>query len=401
MFNIAVAQSGGPTAAINASLTGVFNGAEQEKDVDEIYGAENGIEGILGDRLLNLRSILMDDHDKQLLMTTPSTILGSCRFKLKDWHEDESDYLRITEVFNRHNIRAFFYIGGNDSMDTVMKLNNYFVAKDIRIKVVGVPKTIDNDVTETDHTPGFGSAAKYVACSLQEIIRDSRVYSIPSVTIVEIMGRDAGWLAASSCVLRATGDTAPHLIYLPEGEFSPEKYLEDVRKAQLRYKAVIVAVSEGITAGGVTSEVVDAFGHKYLSGVGKWLEGYTKAHIGCKVRSIELNVMQRCSSHIASLTDLNEAERIGREAVKAALTYGESGVMMAFRRISNNPYRVEIVTADISKIANQEKKFPREWINPEGNNVTVDALNYFLPLIQGEPQLEFRNGIPVHFRLDQ
>ena len=401
MFNIAVAQSGGPTAAINASLTGVFNGAEQEKEVDEIYGAENGIEGILGDRLLNLRSILMDDHDKQLLMTTPSTILGSCRFKLKDWHEDESDYLRITEVFNRHNIRAFFYIGGNDSMDTVMKLNSYFVAKDIRIKVVGVPKTIDNDVTETDHTPGFGSAAKYVACSLQEIIRDSRVYSIPSVTIVEIMGRDAGWLAASSCVLRANGEPAPHLIYLPEGEFSPEKYLEDVRKAQLRYKAVIVAVSEGITAGGVTSEVVDAFGHKYLSGVGTWLEGYTKEHIGCKVRSIELNVMQRCSSHIASLTDLNEAERIGREAVKAALTYGESGVMMAFRRISNNPYRVEIVTADISKIANQEKKFPREWINPEGNNVTVDALNYFLPLIQGEPQLEFRNGIPVHFRLDQ
>lgn len=401
MFNIAVAQSGGPTAAINASLTGVFNGAEQEKEVDEIYGAENGIEGILGDRLLNLRSILMNDHDKQLLMTTPSTILGSCRFKLKDWHEDESDYLRITEVFNRHNIRAFFYIGGNDSMDTVMKLNSYFVAKDIRIKVVGVPKTIDNDVTETDHTPGFGSAAKYVACSLQEIIRDSRVYSIPSVTIVEIMGRDAGWLAASSCVLRANGEPAPHLIYLPEGEFSPEKYLEDVRKAQLRYKAVIVAVSEGITAGGVTSEVVDAFGHKYLSGVGKWLEGYTKEHIGCKVRSIELNVMQRCSSHIASLTDLNEAERIGREAVKAALNYGESGVMMAFRRISNNPYRVEIVTADISKIANQEKKFPREWINPEGNNVTVDALNYFLPLIQGEPQLEFRNGIPVHFRLDQ
>ena len=401
MFNIAVAQSGGPTAAINASLTGVFNGAEQEKEVDEIYGAENGIEGILGDRLLNLSSILMDDHHKQLLMTTASTILGSCGFMLKDWHEDESDYLRITEVFNRHNIRAFFYIGGNDSMDTVMKLNSYFVAKDIRIKVVGVPKTIDNDVTETDHTPGFGSAAKYVACSLQEIIRDSRVYSIPSVTIVEIMGRDAGWLAASSCVLRANGEPAPHLIYLPEGEFSPEKYLEDVRKAQLRYKAVIVAVSEGITAGGVTSEVVDAFGHKYLSGVGKWLEGYTKEHIGCKVRSIELNVMQRCSSHIASLTDLNEAERIGREAVKAALTYGESGVMMAFRRISNNPYRVEIVTADISKIANQEKKFPREWINPEGNNVTVDALNYFLPLIQGEPQLEFRNGIPVHFRLDQ
>ncbi len=403
MFNIAVAQSGGPTAAINASLAGVFNGAEQASEIDEIYGAENGIEGILGDRLLNLRSILMDEHDKQLLMTTPSTILGSCRFKLKDWHEDETDYLRITEVFNRHNIRAFFYIGGNDSMDTVMKLHSYFTEKDIRIKVVGVPKTIDNDVTETDHTPGFGSAAKYVAATMQEIIRDSRVYSIPSVTIVEIMGRDAGWLAASSCVLRANGEPAPHMIYLPEGEFSPEKFLADVKQAQLRYKAVIVAVSEGITAGeaGVSSEVVDAFGHKYLSGIGKWLEAYTKEHIGCKVRSIELNVMQRCSSHIASLTDLTEAERIGREAVRTALEYGRSGVMMAFHRISNNPYRVEIVSADITKIANQEKKFPREWINPEGNNVTVDALNYFLPLIQGEPQLEYRNGIPVHFRLNQ
>lgn len=402
MFNIAVAQSGGPTAAINASLAGVFNGAEQNPEIDEIYGAENGIEGILGDRLLNLRSILMDEHDKKLLMTTPSTILGSCRFKLRDWREDETDYLRITEVFNRHNIRAFFYIGGNDSMDTVMKLHGYFTAKDVGIKVVGVPKTIDNDVTETDHTPGFGSAAKYVAATLQEIIRDSRVYSIPSVTIVEIMGRDAGWLAASSCVLRANGEPAPHMIYLPEGEFSPEKYLSDVKNAQTRYKAVIVAVSEGISAGGGnSSEAVDAFGHKYLSGIGKWLESYTKEHIGCKVRSIELNVMQRCSSHIASLTDLSEAERIGREAVKSALEYGNSGVMMSFRRISNNPYRVEIVPADITKVANQEKKFPREWINPEGNNVTVDALNYFLPLIQGEPELEYRNGIPVHFRLNQ
>lgn len=402
MFNVAVAQSGGPTAAINASLTGVFNGAEQEAQVDEIYGAENGIEGIINDRLLNLRSILMDEHDKQLLMTTPSTILGSCRFKLKDWHEDDSDYRKIAETFSRHNIRAFFYIGGNDSMDTVMKLHSYFTEKGIDIKVVGVPKTIDNDVMETDHTPGFGSAAKYVATTLQEIIRDSRVYSIPSVTIVEIMGRDAGWLAASSCVLRANGEPAPHLIYLPEGEFSPEKYLSDVKQAQLRYKAVIVAVSEGVSAGsGVSSEIVDAFGHKYLSGIGKWLEEYTKEHIGCKVRSIELNVMQRCSSHIASQTDLLEAERIGREAVKSALIYGASGVMMAFHRLSNNPYRVEITTADITKVANQEKKFPREWINQEGNNVTVDALNYFLPLIQGEPKLEYRNGIPIHFRLDQ
>ena len=396
-----VAQSGGPTSAINATLAGVIEAAIRNPEVSDVLGARYGIQGVLREQFLDLSGI---EHIEDMLATlavTPAAALGSCRFKLKDPAQDPSEFEELIRIFQKHEIGYFVYIGGNDSMDTVMKLNSYFTAKDIRIKVVGVPKTIDNDVTETDHTPGFGSAAKYVACSLQEIIRDSRVYSIPSVTIVEIMGRDAGWLAASSCVLRANGEPAPHLIYLPEGEFSPEKYLEDVRKAQLRYKAVIVAVSEGITAGGVTSEAVDAFGHKYLAGVGKWLEGYTKDHIGCKVRSIELNVMQRCSSHIASLTDLNEAERIGREAVKAALTYGESGVMMAFRRISNNPYRVEIVTADISKIANQEKKFPREWINPEGNNVTVDALNYFLPLIQGEPELEFRNGIPVHFRLDQ
>ncbi|MBP1544567.1 MAG: 6-phosphofructokinase [Oscillospiraceae bacterium] len=406
MFNIAVAQSGGPTAAINASLTGVFNGAEACPEIDEIYGAENGIEGILNNQLLNLRAILMDDHDKELLMKTPSTILGSCRFKLKDFEQDEESYLKILDTFNKHNIKAFFYIGGNDSMDTVMKLDRYFTAQGIDIKVVGVPKTIDNDVTETDHTPGFGSAAKYVATSLQEIIRDSRVYSIPSVTIVEIMGRDAGWLAASSCVLRANGEPAPHMIYLPEGDFSPEKYLEDVKLAQLRYKAVIVAVSEGVTLDikeleDDTDGKTDAFGHAMLGGIGKKLEKYTAAHIGCKVRSIELNVMQRCSSHIASLTDITEAERIGREAVAAAIERGESGVMMCFKRISNNPYRCEIVSAEIAKIANQEKKFPREWINLEGNNVTIDALNYFLPLIQGEPEIEYRNGIPVHFRLNQ
>lgn len=403
MFNVAVAQSGGPTAAINASLSGVFSGAESFKEIGDIYGSENGIEGIINDSLINLRNVIMNDHDKELLMKTPSTILGSCRYKLKDYSVEEEAYIKIVETFNRHNIKAFFYIGGNDSMDTVMKLDGYFKAKGIDIKVVGVPKTIDNDVTETDHTPGFGSAAKYVATSMQEIIRDSRVYSIPSVTIVEIMGRDAGWLAASSCVLRANGEPAPHMIYLPESDFTLDKFIADVKAAQTRYKAVIVAVSEGIKCEtvGVSSELTDAFGHKYLSGIGKYLEKITQDNIGCKVRSIELNVMQRCSSHIASWTDLTEAERIGRTAVSAALSEGKSGVMMAFKRISNDPYRVEIVSADISKVANCEKKFPKEWISSEGNNVTIDALNYFLPLIQGEPEIEFRNGIPVHFRLNQ
>lgn len=401
MFNIAAAQSGGPTSAINSSLAGIFTEALKHSEIDTVYGSINGIEGVLGDEFVDLGKILTSDYDIDLLMKTPSTVLGSCRFKLKDPSDDDSDYRRAAENLQKHNIKAFFYIGGNDSMDTVMKLDKWFRENGVDIRVVGVPKTIDNDVAETDHTPGFGSAAKYVAASLQEIIRDSRVYSIPSVTIVEIMGREAGWLAASSCVLRANGEPAPHMIYLPEADFSADKFIADIRESQKRYKAVIIAVSEGINMGdGFSSELTDAFGHKYLSGVGKHLEKLVGDEIGCKVRSIELNVMQRCSSHIASLTDITEAREIGEAAVRAAMS-GESGVMMIFRRISNNPYRVEIVSASVDGVANKEKLFPAEWINAEGNNVTVDALNYFLPLIQGEPEIEYRNGIPVHFRLNQ
>ena len=406
-MNIAVAQSGGPTCAINASLLGVIKEALKVPKIKTIFGSVNGIEGIINDELIDLKNFIKTNEDMELLRQTPSTVLGSCRYKLPNVEQNEQIYKTITECFERHNITAFFYIGGNDSMDTVNKLSAYYkkIGKDI--KIIGVPKTIDNDLCETDHTPGFGSAAKYVATSLQEIAYDSSVYSIKSVTIVEIMGRDAGWLTASSCVLRANGEPAPHLIYLPESEFSIEKFLDDIRTAQQKYKAVIVAVSEGIKfddekylASGFSSELTDAFGHKYLSGVGKYLEKIVGANIGCKVRSIELNVMQRCSSHIASLTDITEAKTIGEEAVKAALR-GESGVMMVFKRISNNPYRVEVVSADISGIANKEKLFPSEWINSKGNNVTVDALNYFLPLIQGEPTIEYMNGIPVHFRLNQ
>ncbi len=401
MFNIAAAQSGGPTSAINSSLAGIFTEAMKQPEIDTVYGSINGIEGGLGGEFVDLGKILTSDYDIDLLMKTPSTVLGSCRFKLKDPREDDSDYRKAAENLTKRGVKAFFYIGGNDSMDTVMKLDKWFRENGVDIKVIGVPKTIDNDVAETDHTPGFGSAAKYVAASLQEIIRDSRVYSIPSVTIVEIMGREAGWLAASSCVLRANGEPAPHMIYLPEADFSADKFISDIREAQKRYKAVIIAVSEGISIGeGFSSELTDAFGHKYLSGVGKYLEKIVGDNIGCKVRSIELNVMQRCSSHIASLTDITEAREIGEAAVRAAVS-GESGVMMIFRRISNNPYRVEIVTSSVDGVANKERLFPAEWINADGNNVTVDALNYFLPLIQGEPEIEYRNGIPVHFRLNQ
>ena len=403
MFNIAIAQSGGPTAAINATLAGVFARAEKTEEVDEIYGALNGIEGILNDHLINLRHIIMNEEDKDLLMKTPSTILGSCRYKLPALEEDDSQYKIIVENLQKHHIKVFFYIGGNDSMDTVMKLDAYLKREQIDICAVGVPKTIDNDLMETDHTPGFGSAAKYVAISLQEIIRDSRVYSIPSVTIVEIMGRDAGWLAASSCVLRANGEPAPHLIYLPESPFTLEQYIQDVKNALTRYKAVIIAVSEGVTFpdGGTENQAKDAFGHTQNAGIGKKLEEYTAKHFQCKVRSIELNVMQRCSSHAASLTDLEESERIGGAAAEFGIEYHQSGIMAAFKRISNNPYRVEIIPCPVQDVANKEKKFPVEWISPEGNNVTVDALNYFLPLIKGEPVLKYKNGIPMHFRIDQ
>lgn len=403
MFNIAIAQSGGPTAAINATLAGVFARAEKTEEVDEIYGALNGIEGIINDHLINLRHIIMNEEDKDLLMKTPSTILGSCRYKLPSLEEDDLQYKTIVENLQKHHVKVFFYIGGNDSMDTVMKLDAYLKREQIDICVVGVPKTIDNDLMETDHTPGFGSAAKYVAISLQEIIRDSRVYSIPSVTIVEIMGRDAGWLAASSCVLRANGEPAPHLIYLPESTFTLEQYIQDVKNAMTRYKAVIIAVSEGVTFpdAGSEKQAKDAFGHTQNAGIGKKLEEYTAKHFQCKVRSIELNVMQRCSSHAASLTDLEESERIGGAAAEFGIEHHQSGVMAAFKRISNNPYRVEIIPCPVQDVANKEKKFPVEWISPEGNNVTVDALNYFLPLIKGEPVLKYKNGIPMHFRIDQ
>ncbi len=371
MFNICVAQSGGPTAAINASLAGVYLQACSCSEINYIYGAINGINGVINDDMTELKRILISDYDTELLKKTPSTILGSCRFKLRKHTDDDTDYKAVTDTFLKHNIKMFFYIGGNDSMDTVMKLDGYFKEKGIDIKVIGVPKTIDNDVYETDHTPGFGSAAKYVATTMQEIIRDSRVYSIPSVTIVEIMGRDTGWLTASSCVLRSNGEPAPHLIYLPEAGFSAARFLDDVKKMQTRHMAVIIAVSEGITcddenytAGGFSSALTDAFGHKYLSGIGKYLEKIAAANLGCKVRSVELNVMQRCSSHIASLTDINESERIGRGAVNAAFN-GESGVMMIFRRISNNPYRIEISTCDIKNTANRVRYFPKEWINNE------------------------------------
>ena len=400
-MNIAVAQSGGPTCAINASLLGVIKEALKVPKIKTIFGSVNGIEGIINDDLVDLKDFIKTNEDMELLRQTPSTVLGSCRYKLPNVDDDEQIYKTITECFDRHQISAFFYIGGNDSMDTVDKLSAYYkkIGKDI--KIIGVPKTIDNDLCETDHTPGFGSAAKYVATSVQEIAYDSSVYSIKSVTIVEIMGRHAGWLAASSALLHANGQDAPHLIYLPECEFSVEKFLKDVEEKLQQYKAVIVAVSEGITLDTDQKAEVheaDGFGHLSLSGIGKQLEKIVAQKFAIKVRSIELNVMQRCASHISSRTDINEAERIGSAAVTCALE-GKTGKMMAFRRILDMPYTIAIEAVDAGKVANKEKFFPKEWINDEGNNVKDDALPYFLPLIHGEQIIKMQNGLPVHYKV--
>ncbi|WP_028516635.1 6-phosphofructokinase [Ruminococcus flavefaciens] len=403
-MNIAVAQSGGPTCAINASLAGVYSAAQRTDKIDKVFGVFNGIEGIINEEMVDLSEKITSDVSYQLLLRTPSAVLGSCRKKLPAHTEKSDIYERITEVLRRYDIGMFFYIGGNDSMDTVAKYSAYLGDMGINdIKIIGIPKTIDNDLCETDHSPGFGSAAKYVAATVQEITRDSNVYSIPSVTIIETMGRHAGWLAAASCCIRANGEAAPHLIYLPETTFSIEGFLSDVKAEMKKYRAVIVVVSEGVkTAEGkfaaeeYQSGQKDVFGHSYLSGIGKFLEKLVAAEIGCKVRSIELNVMQRCSSHIASLEDIRSSEAIGMAAVKAGLD-GQTGCMMTFIRESNMPYSYSIGSVEASKAANSEKFFPREWINEKGNNVLPPAYDYLMPLIQGELNAIMKNGMPLNF----
>ncbi len=404
-MNIVVAQSGGPTCAINASLLGVFRQAEKYDKIGTVYGSLNGIEGIISNKLVNLCEVISNDEQIKLIRQTPSTVLGSCRYKLPPYDSGDGVYEKIVSTLRLHNIHAFFYIGGNDSMDVVMKLTRYFKANGIDdIIAIGVPKTIDNDLPETDHTPGFGSAAKYLATTLHEITRDSSVYDLKSVTIVEIMGRDTGWLTASSSLLRLNGEAAPHLIYLPECPFSLKQFLSDVLEVQKTYPSVIVAISEGVELDydevGVSfqSGKNDAFGHKYLAGVGKALEKAVERELKCKVRSIELNVMQRCSSHLSSGCDISEAEQIGAAAVDAAMK-GSNGCMMAFKRASQAPYKVNIECVDVEKVANRVKYFPTEWVKENGHDVKDEALEYFLPLIEGEQDFIMKNGIPQHFIL--
>lgn len=395
--NCIVAQSGGPTVAINASLVGVI--CASIGHYGTVYGSINGILGILNQHYLNLTELAASGKDTlQRLATTPAMYLGSCRYKLKNYHEDASDYEKIFAQFKALNIKAFFYIGGNDSMDTVLKLSSYADSIGSNIQIIGIPKTIDNDLMITDHTPGFGSAAKYIASTLLEIAHDTIIYPVKSVTIIEIMGRDAGWLTAASALARNSYCSAPHLIYLPESDFNTESFVEDVRDLLTVQNNVIVAVSEGIhdsngnyISSGENSS--DTFGHSQLSGAGKALELLIRASLPVKVRSVEINILQRCAVHLSSATDLKEAFLSGEKAVSLALQ-GVTASMVIMKRTSDAPYTIAYDYAEIKNIANEAKSVPREWINARGNNVTYEMLTYLTPLIQGEVPIAYHNGLP-------
>jgi 6-phosphofructokinase 1 len=399
--NCIVAQSGGPTVAINASLAGVVDGVKKSQHFTRVYGAIHGITGVIENNLMDMSLLALSKYPMvNTLELTPAMYLGSCRYKLPDYETDPEVYETIFNRFDEYNIGAFFYIGGNDSMDTVMKLSSYAKSINSDVRIVGIPKTIDNDLMITDHTPGFGSAAKYVATSLLEIAHDAYIYNIPAVIIVEIMGRDSGWLTAAASLARTSYSPAPHLIYLPEVNFSEEQFVTDVQNMLSHQKAVIVAVSEGIHDSegnyiSATSAVADKFGHSQLSGTGKILEETVREKIGVKVRSIELNVLQRCASHIASRTDINESFALGQAAVKYAAEE-KTGIMSSIKRLSNDPYQWIIEAADVNDIANKAKTVPLEWITPAGNDVTPDMEAYLRPLIIGEVSLQYKDGLPVY-----
>ncbi|WP_094550926.1 6-phosphofructokinase [Petroclostridium xylanilyticum] len=404
--NCLIGQSGGPTSAINASLCGIVEQALKSKVIKSVYGAINGIEGVLKRQIFDFGSQVKTQEDFKLLKTTPAAYLGSCRYKLPAVNADAEIYERIFEVFTEYDIRYFFYIGGNDSMDTVMKLSEYAKKISYPINIIGVPKTIDNDLVGTDHTPGFGSAAKFIATTVLEIARDSNVYDLDSVTIIEIMGRNAGWLTAASALARSEYNSSPDLIYLPEVPFSIDNFIEDIKIVQKQKRNVIIAVSEGIKnvfgeyiCEAVSNGLTDVFGHKSLGGTAKVLENCVRNRLRCKVRSIELNILQRCAMHMASKTDLDEAYQIGQEAVKAAEN-GCTGKMMVFKRDMGPEYKISIDSIDIHKIANAEKKVPREWISEQGNDISQELINYIKPLIVGEPELTMRDGLPVYLVLD-
>ena len=397
--NILVGQSGGPTAVINSSLYGVIReGKAHPETVDQVLGMVNGIKGFLEGRILNLSD--MSEEQAKLLRTTPAAYLGSCRYKLPEDLQD-AVYPEIFEKLDQQNVGYVLYIGGNDSMDTVSKLSRYGAMIESDVRFIGVPKTIDNDLIMTDHTPGFGSAAKFVASMVRQMVLDSEVYKTKSVTIVEIMGRAAGWLTAASALARKYEGDNPVLIYLPETVFDVEAMLQKVSELLETKKNLIICVSEGIhdQNGKLICEyeqeiATDVFGHKNLTGCGKTLETIIKDRLGVKVRSVELNITQRSNAVEASLTDVDEAQQCGQQGVRMALN-GQNGLMVSMQRESESPYAITYQGVDVNLVCNQEKLVPLEWITKDGTDVSEAFLTYARPLIQGESRPPMEDGLPV------
>ena len=397
-----IGQSGGPSSVINSSAYGCIRTALDADCITKVYGAYHGIKGVLNDELL-----CMDEEDRaelDRLPYTPSSALGSCRYKIKDPDEDDTDYKRILEIFKKYDVRYFCYNGGNDSMDTCNKISKYMKKVGYECRVMGIPKTIDNDLFGTDHCPGYASAAKYVATTCMEIYRDARVYDTGMVCVIEIMGRHAGWLTAAAGLATAFG-AGPDLIYLPETDFDMDKFISEVKAVYEKNGNCMVAVSEGVhyADGSFVSEAktsgTDGFGHAQLGGLAARLAQVIKEHEHAKVRGIELSLLQRAGAHLASQTDIDEAFAAGQMAVEAALS-GETGKMVAFERVmADGQYTCRMKLIPLSDVANYEKKVPVEWIVPEGNNVTQDFIDYALPLIQGVPKIPLENGLPRYARL--
>ena len=402
--NVIVGQSGGPTAAINSSLAGVYRTAK-DRGAKKVYGMLHGIQGLLKERYIDLSEHITNELDVELLKRTPAAYLGSCRYKLPEIHENRDVYEKIFEILNKLEIEAFIYIGGNDSMDTIKKLSDYAIVTGQPTRFVGCPKTIDNDLALTDHTPGYGSAAKYIGTSVKEIIRDGFCleYEKGVVTIVEIMGRNAGWLTGAAALAKGEDCPGPDLIYLPELAFDLEKFSTKIKKLMEKKMSVVVEVSEGIKLEdgryvcelGTGVDFVDAFGHKQLTGTASYLANFVAGEVGCKTRAIELSTLQRAASHLASRVDILEAYQVGGAAVKAA-DEGDSGKMVVIERFSDDPYQSGTEVKDVHKIANGEKLVPRNWVNQEGTYVTEEFITYVKPLIQGDVSPVMVDGIPRH-----
>ena len=399
-----IGQSGGPTSVINSSAYGVIRTALDSDCITKVYGAAHGIKGVLEDKLYDMGE--EDAYELSLLMNTPSSELGSCRYKMADPEKNDTDYKRILEIFKKYDVRYFFYNGGNDSMDTCNKISKYMQSVGYECRIMGVPKTIDNDLFGTDHCPGYASAAKYIATSCMEVYQDARVYDTGMICVIEIMGRHAGWLTAAAGLATAFG-AGPDLIYLPEVDFDFDAFMAKVQDIYDKNGKCIVAVSEGIKDkngkyiseyGADLANSKDSFGHAQLGGLASFLANEIKKKTGAKVRGIELSLLQRCAAHCASGTDIEEAFMSGKTAVEQMVA-GQTDKMVGFECDRTNGYTCKAKLFNLSDVANFEKKFPAEWITPEGNNVTEDFIKYAMPLIQGETKLEKENGLPRFARL--